>query len=94
LLGLANGAALPLAVECDDVGLLKQIALATDTVLASTHPAVQAEVAAGQFRQLEMQGLPRLHSAMGIVSLKGRSHSPMAQFAVDYLTDLVSQQAP
>ena len=94
LLGLADDAPLPLAVECDDVGLLKQIALSTDTVLASTHPAVRAEEAAGQFVRLVMAGLPPLHSAMGIVSLKGRSHSPMAQFAVDYLMDLARQQVP
>ena len=93
LLGLAADAPLPLAVECDDVSLLKQIALSTDTVLASTHQAVQPEVAVGRFGRLEMEGLPPLHSAMGIVSLKGRSHSPMAQFAVDYLVDLVAQSS-
>jgi hypothetical protein len=35
-----------------------------------------------------VQGLPPVFSDMGVVSLKGRSFSLIAQFAVDFLTEL------
>lgn len=92
LLDLGPNAPLPLAVECDDVHLLKQIALATDTVLASTHVAVQEEIHNGQLELLRVSDAPPLYSEMGIVSLKGRSHSPMAEFAVNYLAALAARQ--
>jgi DNA-binding transcriptional LysR family regulator len=84
LLRLENNAALPITVECDDVHLLKHIALASDTVLASTDEAVCAEVKSGQLHKLALVNAPPLHTAMGIVSLKGRSHSPIAEFAVNF----------
>ena len=40
-LALPAGAALVLALECDDIGVLKSVALATDTVLASTDIAAR-----------------------------------------------------
>jgi DNA-binding transcriptional LysR family regulator len=85
LLGLKVGAALPICVECDDVHLLKHIALHSDTVMGSTDLAVAQEVQAGQLVALPVQGIPSMHTAMGIVFLKGRSFSPIAEFAVDFL---------
>ncbi|MBG9387753.1 LysR family transcriptional regulator [Caenimonas aquaedulcis] len=85
LLGLATDAALPVVLECDDVHLLKRVALTSDTVLASTDPAVQEEVKAGRLHALSLRGLPALYNEMGIVSLLGRSHSPMAEVAVKFL---------
>ncbi|MEP6790964.1 MAG: LysR substrate-binding domain-containing protein [Ramlibacter sp.] len=87
LLGLAPDDRLPLAVECDDVHLLKHAALSTDTVLASTDACVREEVKAGLLRPLPLRGMPPLHSEMGIVSLKGRTFSPMAEFAVRFLRE-------
>jgi hypothetical protein len=34
--------------------------------------------------KLALVNAPPLHTAMGIVSLKGRSHSPIAEFAVNF----------
>jgi DNA-binding transcriptional LysR family regulator len=90
VLGLAPDQRLPLALECDDVHLLKTIALASDTVLAVNDLAVIDEVQQGQLVALNLRGLPPLHSEMGIVSLKGRSFSPVAQFAVDFLAQVAS----
>jgi DNA-binding transcriptional LysR family regulator len=93
LLGVAENERLPIALECDDVNLLKLTALSSNTVLASTDTSVQAEVNAGQLVALKLQGMPPLHTEMGIVSLKGRSFSPMAEFAVNFLRELAGKQA-
>jgi len=85
LLGLQPEDRLPIALECDDVHLLKRVAMAGDTVLASTDAAVREEVKSRQLRLLDLQGLPPLYNEMGIVSLRGRSSSPMAEFAVGFL---------
>lgn len=85
LLGLKPGDPLPVSVECDDVHLLKHVALHSDTVLACTDAAVRVELEAGQLQQLHVEGLPPMYSDMGVVSLRGRSFSPMASFAVDFL---------
>jgi hypothetical protein len=85
LLGLSAGDHLPISVECDDVHLLKHVTLHCDTVLACSDAAVRSELEAGQLQQLNVQGLPHMYSDMGVVSLRGRSFSPMAAFAVDFL---------
>lgn len=88
LLSLEPGSPLPFALECDDVQALKYTALGSDTILASVHAAVSEEVAAGRLIQLEMTKAQRLHTEIGIVSLRGRSHSPVAKFVIGRLTEL------
>jgi DNA-binding transcriptional LysR family regulator len=93
LLGLPPQAPLPFALECEDVGTLKSVALATDTVLACTRAAVHAEVSAGCFAPLTMAGLPPLYAETGLVALRGRSHSPMAEYVIGRLTALAEEMA-
>jgi len=93
LMGLAEGMRLPLAVECDDLNLLKTVALNTNTVLACADAGVVQEVASGHLVRLEVIDLPLMFSDLGVVSLKGRSYSLMAQFAVEFLTQLGQRQA-
>lgn len=93
LLGVAGDAVLPIALECDDVALLKQTAMATDTVLVMTHATVVHELAAGTLVLLPLKDLPPLHTAMGIVSLKGRSHSPIALHVIDRLKEIALEFA-
>lgn len=85
LLGLFADDHLPVSVECDDVHLLKHVTLHSDTVLACSDAAVRGELEAGQLQRLQVPGLPPMYSDMGVVSLRGRSFSPMADFAVDFL---------
>jgi DNA-binding transcriptional LysR family regulator len=85
LMGLESGAALPLALECDDLNLLKFVAMASDTVLASTDAATHAEVADGRLVRLQLQGMPQMFNDMGIFSLRGRSFSLMAEHACNFL---------
>lgn len=90
LLGLGGDAVLPVAVECDDIHLLKRVALSTDTVLACSYAGVLEETHNGQLHALQLLGMPPLYSEMGIVALKGRSYSPLAEFAVAYLGELAA----
>lgn len=85
LAGLPSASELSLALECDDVGLLKAIALECDSVLAAPHAAVAKEVEDGQLRALEVKGLVSTASEMGIVTLNGRTPSPMARLIIDRL---------
>ena len=97
LFGLEEGTRLPIAVECDDLHLLKRVALTTDTVVAASIDAVVEEIANGSLLLLPVTGIPDQFSEMGVVSLKGRSHSPTAEFAINFLRLLVApmaQQAP
>lgn len=93
LFGLPVGAPLPLALECDDVQVLKGAALGSDTVLASVHAAVADETARGLLHPLELAGVPPLHTEMGVVSLRGRSHSPVASHLIARLTAVAEELA-
>ena len=85
LLELPLQVPLPVALECDDVEVLKKTVLACDAVLGAPHGAVQGEVRSGALRQLRITGLPPLFSAMGIVTLRGRTPSPMAGTIIERL---------
>lgn len=86
MVGLPEHTPLPLALECDDLALLKTVAMATDTVLASPIAGVLEEVADQRLVRLEVSTFPSVGSEMGIVSLRGRSHSLMALQAIDFLS--------
>jgi DNA-binding transcriptional LysR family regulator len=85
LLGAQAPAHQHVALECDDVEVLKDVALASDSVLAAPHAAVDAEVAAGTLVALSVAGLPALFSEMGVVTLIGRTPSPMAELIIGRL---------
>lgn len=93
LMGLETGKRLPLAVECDDLGLLRSLALTTDTVIGSTDAGSIVDVQAGRLVRLEVLGVAPMHSDMAIVSLKGRSYSLMAQSAVDFIFQQVAHHS-
>ena len=77
-----------LALECDDIDVLKRTALDSDVVLAMPSLAVRQEVDAGVLRQLSVRGLPPMSSATGIVTLRGRTPSPMAKVILTRLRSL------
>ena len=84
LLGV-GAASLTLALECDDLQVLKSTALACDLVLAAPHRAGAAEVAARTLRALTVAELPPLFSLPGVVTLRGRTPSPMAERVIGML---------
>ena len=93
LLGVASPAELSLALECDDVEVLTAVALGCDVVLAAPQAAVEREVGAGALHALAVAGLPPLSSSMGIVTLRGRTPSPMADLIIRRLPSADSSPA-
>jgi DNA-binding transcriptional LysR family regulator len=81
LLRLPAGQALPLSLECDDFTILRAVALSSDSVLGATDAAARADVEAGLLVAVDLQGLPPLFAEMGLVYLRHRTPSPMAQRA-------------
>jgi hypothetical protein len=51
-------------------------------------------VQAGRLVRLSLPDLPPLFSDMAAVSLQGRSHAPMAQFALDFIDRLALAMVP
>jgi DNA-binding transcriptional LysR family regulator len=82
LLGLPAGQDATIALECDNYGILKTVALTTDTVLGATDAAVSEELEAGTFLRLDVQGWMSPASSTGIVRLRGRTPSPAAEAVV------------
>ena len=85
VLDLPKGQEPALALQCDDVTLLRTVALSTDTVLGVSYAAVQADIDAGALVPLAVAGFPQLFSEMGVVRLRNRSPSPMAKRAIDVI---------
>ena len=82
LLGLPEGHEPTIALECDNYGMLKTVALTTDTVLGATDAAVREELASGALVRLVVQGWLSPPSSTGIVRLRGRTSSPAAKIAI------------
>jgi DNA-binding transcriptional LysR family regulator len=82
LLGLPAGQEASIALECDNYGVLKTVALTTDTVLGATDAAVKAELETGTLVRLAVTGWLSPPSKTGIVRLHGRTASPAAQAAI------------
>ena len=72
-----------LALECDNFAIPRAVALATDTVLSATRGLISADLEAGTLVLLDLLDKPALTVQPGIVSLTGRTPSPMARKAMD-----------
>ena len=92
LMGLAESDELPIAVECDDILSLKAIIAATDTIMIGTPALVEREVASGALCALAIADQPKSQSHLSIVSLRGRTFSPVAAYATGFLEQLVASQ--
>jgi DNA-binding transcriptional LysR family regulator len=93
LIGRAKGeVALP-AVECDDLGLLRKLALDTDTVVASADAALRDELNSGALVRLDVTDLPPVFAEMGVVTLANRTASPMAQRAIACIREVAREVA-
>lgn len=84
-LGVAEREVPGVALECDDVALLKSVALATDTVLGVIDGVVAEDLRSGALIRLSLRDEPRLYSEIGIVRLPHRSLSPMAQRVMEVI---------
>ena len=88
LAGLPAGQDTVLAVECDDMSLLRKLALATDTVIAAPEAALRDDVVAGSLVRLAVEDLSDVYAEMGIVTLTNRTPSPMAQRAIACIREI------
>jgi DNA-binding transcriptional LysR family regulator len=91
LVGLPPGEPAVPAFECDDLHLLRSLAVATDSVIGTSDAACRADVEAGTLVRLDVTDLPHVYSEMGIVVLTHRTPSPMAQLAIECVKDVAGQ---
>jgi DNA-binding transcriptional LysR family regulator len=78
-----------LALECDDVNLLHQLAVNTNTVVASTDLAAKPWLENKQLVMLDISDFPKLFSNISIVSLGNRVRSPVASYATAQFKQVV-----
>lgn len=78
-----------LALECDDVNLLHQVALSTNTIAASTELAAKPLLDNGSLVKLNTVDFPALYSSIAIVNLSSRSQSPAASYAIEQFRQFV-----
>ena len=91
LAGLPAGQEPVLAVECDDMSLLRQLALATDTVIAAPQGALHDDVRSGALVRLIVDDLSDVYAQMGIVTLANRTPSPMALRAMASVREVAAE---
>jgi DNA-binding transcriptional LysR family regulator len=91
LIGLAPGEMPTLALECDDISLLRSLALTTDSLAAISDAGARADVEAGTLVRLDVTDLPTVYSEMGIVVLVNRTPSPMAQRAIGCVQNVAKE---
>jgi DNA-binding transcriptional LysR family regulator len=82
LLGLPAGADIVPAVQCDELTLLRTVALATETAFASSDAWVRDDVRSGTLVRLQIEDMPEVYAEVGIVTLLNRTPSPVAQRAI------------
>jgi DNA-binding transcriptional LysR family regulator len=82
-----------IALECDDIELLKKIALDSDVVAAIPCRAVEHEPRDG-LHLLAVQDLAPLFSATGIVTVRHRTLAPMAGVILERLRALPAISSP
>jgi DNA-binding transcriptional LysR family regulator len=88
LLGLPRGELPVLALQCDDMTLLRRLAQATDAVIATADASLRDDLRAGTMVRLEVDDLPESHVEMVIVTLANRSSSPMADRAIACIREI------
>jgi DNA-binding transcriptional LysR family regulator len=83
LLGHSDRSPPRFAVECDDANLLHQVALRTDTLVASTDLAAKPWLQSGELVALNITDFPKIFANVSIVSLSNRTLSPVALHAME-----------
>lgn len=93
LTGISAGEPVTPAVECDDLSLLRTLALNTDTVIATADAVVREDLRAGTLVRLDVSDLPPVYAEMGVVTLGHRTSSPMAQRAIACIREVAREIA-
>lgn len=77
-------------IRCDDISILKEIAVSTDAILITTQASIAADLAAGRLHELRVGDLQQASVNMIIVSLLNRSLSPAAALVIEKFQQLAS----
>lgn len=88
-LALAPDAALPLALECDNIKVLTEVVRHGELIMLTSRAAVAAELQAGILQPLTALDTPLLFAEIGLVQLSQRSLSPAAQIIINALLALI-----
>lgn len=85
-LGIRPDKHFQLQVACDNISILKSLAITTDAILIAPNSAVAAECNAGVLKELQAPGiLARKYADFDIVRLANRSLSPAAKVIFEIL---------
>lgn len=90
LCGLDAHERLPVALECDNVRLLADLARSENVLLLATEAAVAQDVRDGALVPLGFNHQPSLYAEIGVVQLYGRSLSPGAALVLGHLHAIAS----
>lgn len=91
IFGIPQDAALPVALQCDQIPLLVHATVNSDLVLLATQAAVTEALADGRLAMLDVRGLSDVSTDVGIVQLFGRTMSPGAVVAIEVLREVAEQ---
>jgi DNA-binding transcriptional LysR family regulator len=80
-------------ISCENVGMLKDIALNSNAILLAATAAMTEELRTGQLVEIRVQNQQPFTSDVRVVAHAHRSRSPLAQRVITLLTHKVRQQA-
>jgi len=92
MMGLPAGSPLPVAIQCESIETLKKVTLNSDLVLVAPRESVTSELASGELQELTVMELPDRIADINIVSLRGRSFSPVGEWIVRRMPSLIASQ--
>jgi DNA-binding transcriptional LysR family regulator len=92
LLRLGPGKRLPLAVECDNLTVLKESVMDSHVILMSSVAAAASELREGRMAALPIDLPPSLYVDVGSVRLRGRTLSPAALLAQQAMRAIFASQ--
>jgi DNA-binding transcriptional LysR family regulator len=91
LLGLTPDQTLPVALKCDNLSVLKELAINDDLILGATQAAVERDLQAGRLVSLPFPEPGSLFTEIGIVHLSGRTLSPAAALVLNAIRTVASE---
>lgn len=92
--GLQSAQELSVALECDDVALLRTVTKTSNTILGVIHGAIQDDLQSGELVELQISDKPLLYSGLGLVTLKNRSRSPGATRVIAEIMAAIARSSP
>ena len=75
------------SVECDNLLVLEQVAVATDVVILGPESAFRTQVKEKELVEIKVTPSLRLFTHFGVVTLKGRMLSPAAELFIQFASE-------